>query len=152
LDNPRPQKDKDGNIVEGKWTKFETPGNVGAKKAGLVLAPSAPLWWAPQSWVNDPAVPVIISEGPSRELAMVTAAIREQVAVLPVALTGVAMGTGRRKEEGEDGKVRVVERWLQEDIAKLAAAGRDFYIAFDHDVLQKKQVHAELGHLVKLLR
>lgn len=147
LDNPRPKED-------GGTIKFETPGSVSAKKAGLVLAPSAPLWWAPQSWVNDPAVPVIISEGPSRELAMVTAAIREQVAVLPVTLTGVAMGTGRRKEEGEDGKTRVVERWLQEDIAKLAAAGkgRAFFIAFDHDVLQKKQVHAELGHLVRLLR
>lgn len=147
LDNPRPKEDGDGTI------KFETPGSVSAKKVGLVLAPSAPLWWAPQSWVNDPAVPVIISEGPSRELAMVTAAILEQVAVLPVTLTGVAMGTGRRKEKGEDGKTRVVERWLQEDIATLAAAGkRDFYIAFDHDVLEKKLVRAELGHLIKLLR
>lgn len=148
LDNPRPKEDGDGAI------KFETPGSISAKKAGLVLAPSAPLWWAPQSWVNDPAVPVIISEGPSRELAMVTAAIREQVAVLPVTLTGVAMGTGRRKEEGEDGKARVVERWLQEDIATLAAAGkgRDFYVAFDHDVIVKKGPHAELGHLVRLLR
>ncbi|MGO1198436.1 MAG: DUF3854 domain-containing protein [Dermabacteraceae bacterium] len=145
LDDPRVDED-------GKATKFETPSRFATEKAGLVLAPSAPMWWAPRSWISDVTVPVIISEGPSRELAMVTAAIAEEVAVLPVTLTGVSMGTGREHEEDHTGKRVVKRRWLEADIKKLALPGRSFYIAFDHDVLVKRQVRRELGHLVDLLR
>ena len=148
LDDPRPKTDG----KPGETVKFETASSYAAEKVGLTLAPSAPTWWAPAGWIKDPKVPVIISEGPSRELAMVTAAIAEEVAVLPVTLTGVSVGIEREYEETEDGKKRVKARWLKEDIKTLALPGRDFYIAFDHDVLVKRQVRSELGHLVDLLR
>lgn len=131
----------------GRTVKWETPSTTATDAAGLTATASAPTWWAPQSWMSDPAVPVIVSEGETRVLAVAAAAAREGVAAVPVSVTGVWNAvTTSRSSTGV-----VISRSLLPDLAALALPGRTVIVSFDHDAVTKRSVRDALEALAALL-
>ena len=134
-------------IRDGRPAKWETPATPAASAAGLTATASAPTWWAPQSWMADAAVPVIVSEGETRVLATATAAAREGVAVVPVSVTGVWNAVpGWRTSTGVMG-----DRELLPDLAALALPGRTMIVSYDHDATTKEGVRSALEILARKL-
>ena len=134
-------------IRDGRPAKWETPATPAASAAGLTATASAPTWWAPQSWMADAAVPVIVSEGETRVLATATAAAREGVAVVPVSVTGVWNAVVTSKSSTGT----VISRTLLPDLAALALPGRAVIVSYDHDAVLKRGVRDALEALAALL-
>ena len=134
-------------IRDGRPAKWETPATPAASAAGLTATASAPTWWAPQSWMSDAVVPVIISEGETRVLATATAAAREGVAVVPVSVTGVWNAVVTSKSSTGT----VISRTLLPDLAALALPGRAVIVSYDHDAVLKRGVRDALEALAALL-
>lgn len=140
LDDPR-------EGAGGRAVKWETPSTAASTAAGLTATASAPVWWAPQSWMSNPAVPVIVSEGETRVLATATAAAREGVAVVPVSVTGVWNAVVTSKSSSGT----VISRSLLPDLAALAMHGRTVIVSYDHDAVVKRGVRDALEALAALL-
>lgn len=141
----RPDDPREG---EGeRAVKWETPAGSATEKAGLTATASAPTWWAPQSWMHDPAVPVIISEGETRVLATAAAAARAGVAIVPVSVTGVWNAIVTSKSSTGT----VISRALLPDLAALALPGRTVIVSYDHDTVLKRSVRDALEALAALL-
>lgn len=140
LDDPR-------EGASGRAVKWETPSTAASAAAGLTATASAPTWWAPQSWMRDPAVPVIVSEGETRVLATATAAACEGVAVVPVSVTGVWNAVVTSKSSSGT----VISRSLLPDLAARAMPGRTVIVSYDHDAVLKKSVRDALETLAALL-
>lgn len=134
-------------IRDGRPAKWETPSTAASEAAGLTATASAPTWWAPQSWMADAAVPVIVSEGETRVLATATAAAREGVAVVPVSVTGVWNAVVTSKSSTGT----VISRTLLPDLAALALPGRAVIVSYDHDAVLKRGVRDALEALAALL-
>lgn len=140
LDDPR-------EGAGGRVVKWETPSGAATTAAGLTATASAPTWWAPQPWMSDPTVPVIVSEGETRVLATATAAAREGVAVVPVSVTGVWNAVVTSKSSTGT----VISRSLPPDLAALALPGRTVIVSYDHDAIVKRSVRDALEALAALL-
>jgi hypothetical protein len=140
LDDPR-------EGAGGRAVKWETPSTAASTAAELTATASAPVWWAPQSWMSNPAVPVIVSEGETRVLATATAAAREGVAVVPVSVTGVWNAIVTSKSSSGT----VISRTLLPDLAALALPGRTVIVSYDHDAVLKRGVRDALEALATLL-
>lgn len=134
-------------IRDGRPAKWETPATPAASAAGLTATASAPTWWAPQSWMADAAVPVIVSEGETRVLAVAAAAAREGVAVVPASVTGVWNAVVTSKSSTGT----VISRSLLPDLAALALPGRTAIVSYDHDAIVKRGVRDALEALAALL-
>ena len=112
----------------GKAIKYETPAGT---RMVLDLPPPARLWLA------DPANPLFITEGARKADAAVSRNL------CCVALLGVWNWRGTNDQGG---KVALP------DWECIALNGRDVYIVFDSDVMEKPEVHAALDRLTGFLR
>ena len=136
----------DPRTVEGRTIKFETPTTQACQKVGLTPCVDVPRYWVTGAMIADPAVPLLITEGAVKGAAVVSAAIREDVAVIPAAVMGVWNGVHTTRTSGGV----VTGRTLHPDLAALSA-GRAVFIAYDADALTKPQVRDALEVLVDLL-
>lgn len=136
----------DPRTVEGRTIKFETPTTQACQKVGLTPCVDVPRYWVTDAMIADPAVPLLITEGAVKGAAVVSAAIREGIAVIPAAVMGVWNGvtTARTASGG------VASRSLHPDLTALAP-GRAVFIAYDADALTKPQVREALDVLAALL-
>jgi hypothetical protein len=133
LDSPAPAKD-------GKARKFVGPKSASLADAHLTLAVDTAPWWVSAEWLDDPRVPVVVTEGPTRALAIVAAAAREGVAVIPAILPGVWQGVETQRTSGGT----TIGRALHPDLARLVIPRRTFLLAFDADVIGKRPVRDAL--------
>lgn len=136
----------DPREADGRTLKFETPTVETCRKSGLTHGADTPRYWITDDMIADTAVPLLITEGAVKGAAVVSAAIREDVAVIPAAVMGVWNGVHTTRTSGGV----VTGRTLHTDLAALTP-GRDVFIAYDHDTLTKPQVRDALEVLASLL-
>ena len=135
----------DPREVDGRTLKFETPPAEACQKVGLTPGVDVPRYWVTDAMIADPAVPLLITEGAVKGAAIVSAAIREDVAVIPAAVMGVWNGVHTTRT----GRGVVTGRTLHPDLS--VCRGRDVFIAYDCDTLTKPQVRDALEVLADLL-
>ena len=92
--------------------------------------------------------PLILTEGIPKADALLTAALREDVEVVPVALTGVTMGY-ESDHTGVD--QQAVERTLADMVTTLASGRKRVYLCWDSDWAEKRQVRDSLVRTGQLL-
>lgn len=131
-DNPRPAKDRAGNPKldeqgDQKFVKYESPS--GDPLSPLFLAMDKADYWA--ELLADLKRPILITEGAKKAGSALS------VGVACVSVPGVTTGQklGRLKPELE----------------KFCKLGRRVYLAFDSDILRKRQVQIALDQLGRLI-
>ena len=137
---------RDPREADGRTLKFETPTVETCRKSGLTHGADTPRYWITDDMIADTAVPLLITEGAVKGAAVVSAAIREDVAVIPAAVMGVWNGVHTTRTSGGV----VTGRTLHPDLSALIPE-RDVFIAYDADALTKPQVRDALEVLVDLL-
>lgn len=115
-------------IAKGKPVKYETPSGSAMR---LDVPPAS------QDRINNPKVPLFITEGVKKVDALVSRGL------CAVGLIGVWNWRGRNEHGGKT----ALPEW--ED---LALNGRQVYIVFDSDVMTKKEVHAALARFAPFLK
>lgn len=143
-DNPRMSPPSPGR--KPRVMKFEMPPVVKrGTAAGDLPADVNPLRHheAQSDW------PLILTEGVPKADAILTAAIREGIEIVPVALTGVTMGYEAEETQGLD--QMAVERKLADMVTALASGRQRVYLCWDSDWAQKRQVRDSLVRTGALL-
>ena len=110
-------------VVDGKALKYETP--VGASL--IVDCPPAV-----RPMLRDPSIPLFVTEGARKADAAVTRGLA------CVALLGVWAWRGKNEHGGK----AVLPCW-----DAIALNGRDVYVVFDSDVMEKQAVHLAMARL-----
>jgi hypothetical protein len=125
---------------------LKTPNHIWrqiAKRYGVEMPtdPTMSFW----QWVlENPTIPVVITEGAKKAGALLT------VGYVAIALPGIF--NGYRSPKDEEGK-RNGDRFLIPELSKLAKRGREFFICFDQDDKPKtiKNVRTAIANLGRLL-
>lgn len=109
--------------ADGKAMRFFIPKGIErGSKAGDLPADVNPA--TPTEWLNDPSVPLIITEGTAKGDSMLTAAIGENLPVVCVSVTGVNMAVVNGRGKGKN---------LHPDLRPLVTPGRRVIVAWDSD-------------------
>ena len=143
---------RDDSQIEGGKPKakyLSPPGRGGMLYFAVGTAPE---------WLQDPMLPVIVTEGEFKTLALFRAAIEglgdaaEGPRFLPVGLGGVWNWRGTiGKTVSADGS-RVDEKGPIPDLSRVAWAGRSVVICFDRDAETNEKVQIARAMLSKELR
>lgn len=131
-DNPRPAKDKAGNPkldTDGnqKFVKYESPS--GDPLSPLFLDNGQPDYWA--DLLVDLKRPILITEGAKKAGAALT--YGWPCISVPGVTTGQKLGR------------------LKPELEKFCKLGRRVYLAFDSDIIRKRQVQIALDQLGRLI-
>ena len=116
-------------VKAGKSIKYETPSG-----AHMVL--DVPSRCVRERWLEDPAVPLFITEGARKADAGVSKGL------FTIALLGVWNWRGTNEHGG---------KLALPDWESIALNGREVYICFDSDVVTKRAVHSALARLKPFL-
>jgi hypothetical protein len=150
-DQPRPKKDEDGQIIEGKFIKYEhppktqlstflldVPDDIAAQvyqRAGVDPSESdrqSGFWYC--VWKHN--VPVIVTEGAKK-----AASILSQCHAA-IGLPGINAGYRSKDEQGN-----LIQPQLREEFAMFATPGRDIKFCFDHDTKPKTVANVHKAQL-----
>lgn len=131
-DNPRPQTDKVGNPKldnEGnqKFVKYESP--AGDPLSPLFLATAETDFWA--NVLVDLKRPILITEGAKKAGAALS--LGQACISVPGVTTGQKLGR------------------LKRELEQFCKLGRRVYLAFDSDIIRKRQVQIALDQLGRLI-
>ena len=142
-DSPRTGKPKNGK--PGKAIKYESPKGSSAR-----------LYFPPQTCVKlaDVTIPLLVTEGEKKS------AKADQEGFACIGLGGVDVWS-KKRAKGPDGK-KLGKRELIDDFNSVALSGREVFIVFDSDLVEKPsvqwaewnlaQVLIERGAIVKVVR
>jgi hypothetical protein len=114
-------------VVNGRTRKYELPWQA---KMALDVPPAA------RGALGDPQVPLLVTEGARKADAAVSAGL------CAIDLVGVWTWRGRNEHDG----LTVLSDWEY-----VALNEREVFLAFDSDAMSKREVHAALGRLWRLL-
>jgi hypothetical protein len=114
-------------VIKGRTRKYELPWQA---KMALDVPPAA------RDAVGDPRVPLLVTEGVRKGDSAVSAGL------CAIDLVGVWTWRGRNEHDG----LAVLSDWEY-----IALNGRDVFLAFDSDAMTKREVHAALERLWRLL-
>lgn len=131
-DNPRPQTDKAGNPKldeqgNQKFVKYESP--AGDPLSPLFLAMDQADYWA--EVLVDLKRPLLITEGAKKAGAALS--VGQACISVPGVTTGQKLGR------------------LKPELEKFCKLGRRVYLAFDSDIIRKRQVQIALDQLGRLI-
>lgn len=132
---------------EGKVIKFEAPHGVKRGPDHGDLPADVHPWMA--SKATDTDSPLILTEGIPKADALLTAALAEQIDVVPVALTGVTMGYESHDPVG--GSMQKTYE-LTPSLARIVEGRETVYLCWDSDWAENKMVRGSLARTGQLLR
>lgn len=141
LDDPRL------NDESGKVIKFEAPHNVKRGPDHGDLPADVHPWMS--SKATDSDSPLILTEGIPKADALLTAALAEQIDVVPVALTGVTMGYEVHDPVG--GSMQKTYT-ITPSLARIVEGRETVYLCWDSDWADNKMVRGSLARTGQLLR
>lgn len=145
----RPRMAKSPNPAEkAKTMKFEIPGGVRrGSEHGDLPADVHPMC---HHEATDEDTPLLLTEGVVKADAALTAARREGLGIVPVALTGVTLGFSSTRNVDDDGN-EITHRELTEALTSIPFVGRVVYLCWDSDWHSKRQVRSSLFRTGDLL-
>ncbi|BAT56753.1 hypothetical protein NOS3756_57650 (plasmid) [Nostoc sp. NIES-3756] len=150
-DQPRPKKDEDGQIIEGKFIKYEHPpktqlstflldvpdniANQVYQRAGVDPTERdrrSGFWYC--VWKHN--VPVIVTEGAKKAASILS------LGHAAIGLPGINAGYRSKDEQGN-----LIQPQLREEFAMFATPGRDIKFCFDHDTKPKTVANVHKAQL-----
>ncbi|MBD2254735.1 DUF3854 domain-containing protein [Nostoc parmelioides] len=150
-DQPRPKKDEDGQIIEGKFIKYEhppktqlstflldVPDDIAAQvyqRAGVDPTESdrqSGFWYC--VWKHH--VPVIVTEGAKKAASILS------FGHAAIGLPGINAGYRSKDEQGN-----LIQPQLREEFAMFATPKRDIKFCFDHDTRLKTVANVHKAQL-----